>query len=469
MNVIDELFRFEEKYPFLYDEIVGDVAVYTCLRDDVAARLIGQALNQAVNVTPEKGRIYFRRIIDTFIKWRKNQRRKTLIFTSSVYRRDYGRNLSVEFLMQRYPDAVCFEWPSRNDTFDRAYFSDKVNYIPLDGYVTLFKIYTKLHRKEIQNIEATCRNRLKTQFLNTTPNSDGERDAIAYLMDALPKSVATTLISQRLFRWMFHNFHNVQFAIDYWGSARENIIPVLPGTPQSVELQHGIITPQHPGYIYPQFVCNVASSLFYRKILVFSATEQNILTQKSIYSSEQIEVVGNPRIQMYKKIAKAEKKDRRLILFTSQPYEQDLPGCSYYTQMLPYLKRLQELINKDGRFTFAIKLHPRENDAVKKRYLEELPGVQIFGSSSQLYELLSESYLHITATSTTLFEALEFDVPTITVQFESNDPVSMFGLTTIHISILSDVDRAWNCCIDSESYDVYLRNLQQQYFMRVIN
>lgn len=462
MDVIDELFKFEEKYPFLYDEIVGDVAVYTCLRDDVAARLVGQALNQAVNVTPEKGRIYFRRIIDTFIKWRKNHRRKTLIFTSSVYRRDYGRNLSVEFLMQRYPDAVCFEWPSRNDTFDRAYFSDKVNYIPLDGYVALFKIYTKLHRKELQNIEATCRNRLITQFLNTTPNSDGERDAIAYLMDALPKSVATTFISQRLFRWMFHNFHNVQFAIDYWGSARENIVPVLPGKPQSVELQHGIITPQHPGYIYPQFVCNVASSLFYRKILVFSATEQNILTQKSIYSSEQIEVVGNPRIQMYKKIAKEEKKDRRLILFTSQPYEQDLPGCSYYTQMLPYLKRLQELINRDGRFTFAIKLHPRENDAVKMRYIEELPGVQIHGSSSQLYELLSESCLHITATSTTLFEALEFDVPTITVQFDDFDPKIIYGIATVHITNPSQFEKIWiNLCNRNWCYN-YLERLKKQ-------
>lgn len=453
------LFEFEEKYKFLYEELVCGVSIYTCLRDNVSAILVGSLkTNQAVEQNA-KGKIYPKRLIDTLLKWRKYRNCKTVIFTSAVYRRDHGRNLNVEFLMKKYPDAVAFEWPSRNEMFDRAYFDDKADYVPLDAYILLYKLYCFLHKKQMANLEEECRIRLKKNFDRFTTESETEKYAIEYLLNTLPNSVVSTQFSQQIFKWLFRNYNNIEYAVDFWGSGRENIIPVLQGKPKSIELQHGIITPIHPGYIYPAFVKNIKSSLFERYILVFSEKEKKFLTQNSIYQIDQIEVVGNPRIQMYKNSDKVNKKKKKWVLFTSQPYEQDYHGYSYYTEMIPYLKHIKKFIDRDGRFQLAIKLHPRENDSIKKRYEEEIPGVMVFGSSAQLYEIFSETYLHITATSTTLFEALEFDVPTVTVQFMDYNPITIFGIKTLHLRCVEDIDTILRCMYDKSYYNKYLLQL----------
>ena len=48
------------------------------------------------------------------------------------------------------------------------------------------------------------------------------------LIQEMPKSYASTVISQQLFRKLFRKYNNIEYAIDFWGSGRENIIPVLP-------------------------------------------------------------------------------------------------------------------------------------------------------------------------------------------------------------------------------------------------
>lgn len=80
-----------------------------------------------------------------------------------MFRRDYGRNLAAEYLMDKYPDGVVFEWPSRTDLYDIAYFQDdrKDRYCPLDFYILLYKFYGKLHRKEAVKLENDCREQLK--------------------------------------------------------------------------------------------------------------------------------------------------------------------------------------------------------------------------------------------------------------------------------------------------------------------
>ena len=102
------LFEFEEKYKFLYEELVCGVSIYTCLRDNVSAILVGSLkTNQAVEQNA-KGKIYPKRLIDTLLKWRKYRNCKTVIFTSAVYRRDHGRNLNVEFLMKIHLFKILF-------------------------------------------------------------------------------------------------------------------------------------------------------------------------------------------------------------------------------------------------------------------------------------------------------------------------------------------------------------------------
>lgn len=124
MNLEETLLDFEKKHPFLYEIEINGVPVYTCFRDAIALILAGEKQDKDIKVEQEKGRIYPKRILESIIKLRKFKKAQTLVFTSSMFRRDYGRNLAAEYLMDKYPDTVVFEWPSRTDVYDAAYFDD---------------------------------------------------------------------------------------------------------------------------------------------------------------------------------------------------------------------------------------------------------------------------------------------------------------------------------------------------------
>lgn len=95
--------------------------------------------------------------------------------------------------MEKYPDAVVFEWPSRTDAYDVAYFQDskKDRYCPIDCYILVYKIYSRLHRKEEIILEEKCRKRLVDYFENENGVEDGvEKQIINMLIQEMPKSYA---------------------------------------------------------------------------------------------------------------------------------------------------------------------------------------------------------------------------------------------------------------------------------------
>lgn len=425
MNEKQLLFEFEIKYPFLYRVEVNRVPLYTCLRDHTLMLLRdGDAVAQKAE-NNSKGRVFPRRLMDGILKLPQLRRAKTLIFTSSVYRRDHGRNLAAEYLMEHYPGAAVFEWPSRNEAFDRAYFSDpnRERYCPLDFYLVLFKAARLLHRKSMAEKEERLREELRRRFEAAPPPANGnEAAAIRYLLDTLPESYVTTELSHSIFRRLFRGYTSIQYAVDFWGSGRENIFPVLPGTPEKIELQHGLISGTHPGYVYPDFVREADTDFFRRTLLVYGEATKRILCDASIFREEQIKVIGNPRIQMYRRVFGTREQEKSLILFTSQPFEQDGSGVEYYHDMVLFLHAVTSYLKEKDlrkRFQLGIKLHPRETEDVLELYRREVPGCVLFDSNEELFELLSRSYLHLTVSSTTLFEAAEFGVPTVLFAFSA--------------------------------------------------
>lgn len=430
MNSKELLFAFEAKYPFLYDICINGVPIYTCYRDGVLARLQGLKNQQALPMV--KGKVYPKRIWDSFVKFSRLKKQQTLIFTSSMYRRDAGRNLAAEYLLEQYPDGAVFEWPSRNDAYDSAYFSDpkRDKYCPLEWYLLCYKIYAKLSRKKHQKWEAECAAHLMAGFTGKEPETEEEKQAIDYLMTKMPQSYATTICSQAVFQWLFKGYKKIRYAIDFWGSARENIIPVLPGSPESIELQHGIITTYHPGYMYPDFVRNCETDFFKRTLLVYGEKTKKQLIENSVFAPEKVHAVGNPRIKMYKACFAPKETDRKLLLFASQPYEQDGIATGYYDTVIGYLKQVQDMLEKDPvwvGYQLGIKLHPRENNGVVEMYEKALPGATVYDNASQLYTLLAESFVQLTVSSTSLYEAAEFDTPTMITYFDGQDPERIFG------------------------------------------
>lgn len=462
------LFDFERKYKFLYEITVRGVPIYTCCRDIVLGMLMGDNYSGNTSYSEETEKIYIRRIIEGLWKSIRFRGKKTLIFTSAMYRRDQGRNLAAEYLMDVYDEAVVFEWPSKNSKFDGAYFSDveRKVYCPLDIYVLFYRLYKILHKNYFKEKRQECYDNLKRYFdaISYGNTNEREKSVIEYLLNTMPEAYADTYVSQNVFRAFFFRYKSVENAIDFWGSGRENIIPVLPGNVKSIELQHGIITNYHPGYIYPQFVNEMNNPFFKRTILVYGEKTKEILFRNSIFKEEQLEVIGNPRIQKYKKELESASKQRDLILFTSQPYEQDGRGNNYYSSMLNYLKEIAVLTDQHPfwkRYKLAVKLHPRESNSVAELYKSQIKKVQIYDNATGLYELLGKSYLQVTVSSTTLYEAAEFDVPTITLQYGNNNPIKIFGVETWHCNQPKDIERIMNKAIKQEDYDHYLKELKE--------
>lgn len=440
MTIIETLFKFEKKYPFLYGIEVNGFPVYTCFRDELSLVLSGKDQEKNTVLEKEKGRIYPKRMVDSFFKMIRFRKAKTLVFTSTMFRRDYGRNLAAEYLIDQYPDTVIFEWPSRTKAYDTAYFKDKIRYkyCPLDYYVLVYKIYSKLHKKERSKLENQCGSSLKKAFEDASiPKTDTEKKAIELLIKEMPVSYASTVISHKVFRKLFSKYKYIDYAVDFWGSARENIIPVLPGKFETIELQHGIITECHPGYIYSAEANHICKQFFDRKLLVYGENTKQILVKNSIFVKEQIEVIGNPRIFRYKQEYGVSHKNKKYILFTSQPFEQDVRGNKYYCEIIPYLQKIQrkiELDDKWGKYKLAIKLHPRENNGVKELYADAIPGCVLFDNATQLYELLGESFVHITVSSTTLYEAALFDIPTLLVPYQNYCAKDIYGFDVNYIN-----------------------------------
>ena len=472
MTQIEKLIKFEIEYQGLYDVRVNGVPVYAALRDVVNARVNGVEAQES-SFESEHGKVSFRRVIDSVFKLKKYKKAKTAVFTSSVYRRDKGRNLAAEFLMDKYPDTVVFEWPARNESFDFAYLTDnnRDKYCPLEWYLIKYKLYKRLHRKEYQQYCNECIALLDNILPEKTDDLPRNfKTAIEYLKSAMPDSFAETKLSQKLFKKLFRKYKNLEHAIDFWGSARENIIPVLPGNPESVELQHGIITKGHPGYIYPEFVRVEDDRFFGRTLLVYGEKVKEILTQNSIFKPEQIEVIGNPRIIKYKKEFPVQEEERNLILFASQPYEQSRVGTNYYQSMIDYLRFVQKYLEEkslSNSFKLCIKLHPREENSVKKIYTKSLGNIDVFDNSSQLYEILNNTFLQLTVSSTTLYEAALFGVPTALFSYKNGNFDDVFGFSTFVVSSYDDVKKMLDILFNKDTYDRYVCYLQEQtrYFM----
>lgn len=459
MNQFDKLIEFEKKYPSLYDIEINGFPVYTVMRQGlygINARKIDS--REAKNINQNKKYISFRRIVDSFIGIHKHRSVKVLIFSSSSYRRDHLHNFGVEYLQKMYPDSIAFEWPNHNRKQDLEYKNEK-DIIPIDYYLVLSKLYSFVYRKEYNRLYNDCLNFLEDIFKK---KDNDFFNWIDYLKKNMCSSYAKTGISHIIFSKLFKNYYP-NMIIDFFGSARENIYPVFMNNPELIELQHGILTKEHTGYIYPDFVKKNSCYLFNRKILVYGESSKNILCNYSVFEDFQIEIIGNPRIKMYLNSKYMKIENKILILFTSQPFEQDGICKNYYNTIIPYLNEILNILNKNKfymKYKLGIKLHPREGNNIIDLYKKHLgKDVFYYGNDAELYDLLVKSYLHITVNSTCLYEATQFKCPTITIKYGEFKNKETFGEQVIEVSNIEELNQCFNNL--ETKYNNYLSELQK--------
>ena len=129
------------------------------------------------------------------------------------------------------------------------------------------------------------------------------------------------------------------------------------------------------------------------------------------------------------------------------------------------MKKVEALLAEDPNwadYRLGIKLHPRENNGVVEMYQKAFPKATVYDNASQLYTLLAESFVQLTVSSTSLYEAAEFDTPTVSTYFEGQDPERIFGFPVWTMENPEQAVPMLEKLRENENYSRYLQYLKEQ-------
>ena len=178
-----------------------------------------------------------------------------------------------------------------------------------------------------------------------------------------------------------------------------------------VELQHGLIANEDIFYVFPKKIENViAKALFANFIFVYGKAWGDVLLNGSEYKPEQIKILGYYHAQVkYIFDSEFEKaiKNKKVALLTTQTFMEEL--------FIDWIKKIANSI--PDNFILIIKTHPNED---KKKYLLEIKEFKnVMLVDINLDALLSISDFNISCYSTTIFDAMRFNVKSFALNFIS--------------------------------------------------
>lgn len=182
-----------------------------------------------------------------------------------------------------------------------------------------------------------------------------------------------------------------------------------------IELQHGVIHPNHAGYDFPE---NVTVDLFPDYLLTFGEFWNTQATYP--IPSDRTITFGYPYLnQQLRSIDN--KSGTKKILFVSQgPVGKQLSQIAV---------KLTERI--DPSWDIVYKLHPGEYGRWKREYTTLVDStVTVVDTDPSLYELFAESTIQVGVGSTALYEGLAFDLDTYVFDLPSSsilDPIVAEG------------------------------------------
>jgi glycosyltransferase involved in cell wall biosynthesis len=188
----------------------------------------------------------------------------------------------------------------------------------------------------------------------------------------------------------------------------------------TLAIQHGIITPTHPGCIFnkedkdkiilPDLTC------------VYGQYHYDLLTKDSIYEPDQVIVTGQPRYDILYNIDKTYSKKRflekyginpehKIVLWTTQSH--GMSDEENAKNLVAMFKAMQNLKNT----TLILKQHPGERKKDTKQIKQYLNAYKInallMDKKSNTYEQIFVCDLVITKNSTTAMEAVALNKPVI--------------------------------------------------------
>lgn len=174
----------------------------------------------------------------------------------------------------------------------------------------------------------------------------------------------------------------------------------------SIETQHGLIAESDIYYVYDkQFQQAVKHAFFPNHILVYGTYWKEILLRGCEFDPSQIAIAGDYLSTAKPHHSGTSEKQNTILIGAQKNMEIDY---------IPYLKYLKE--NFDfGEWKVIIKLHPLETELKQYQALEG-GAFEIAAPNARLDELLEECKIQISIYSTTLYDAIGYDVINLSLQ-----------------------------------------------------
>jgi len=167
-----------------------------------------------------------------------------------------------------------------------------------------------------------------------------------------------------------------------------------------VELQHGVISPYHPGYSYPQ---GIKKKTFPDYLLVFGEYWRTC-TRYPIPRSRVLPV-GYPYLESRKRKYEGLKRKRQVVVISQARLGREIAQ---------FAAGLRKVAPDDLKIVY--KLHPMEIQTWRHQYpWLSSSGIHVVGTEGDLYQLFAESVAQVGVFSTALYEGLSFGLRTFLI------------------------------------------------------
>ena len=177
---------------------------------------------------------------------------------------------------------------------------------------------------------------------------------------------------------------------------------------KTIELQHGIISENHPSY---KIFTNLDKNVFPRWILTNGVIEKNILLNSDHKIYSKVIPVGNYYLEKIKKkspipfeLIEPKKRFHRIVAVTLQDTVEDIT-----------ISFIKEVALMDNKILYLI--IPR-NYSDKYEYLRTLDNILI-NEKLNFYEIIPHVDFHSTVYSTCALESVYFGIPNILLDFDN--------------------------------------------------
>ena len=203
------------------------------------------------------------------------------------------------------------------------------------------------------------------------------------------------------------------------------IAGMLKGVP-TLEIQHGVIHPSHPGYMYAkdEISTDVVSSYYPipDKIAVYGNYHKELLTKMSVYPEDSVVVTGQPRYDILYRTDRIYSREKFFKKYKINPNHKIILWTTAFVgqddeESIEDLKAVFETIQGIKDTTLVIKPHPWDGRRYTKMIEDYLNIYKISAvvtpRSSDTYEQLFACDLMITSGSTTGMEAIALNKPVI--------------------------------------------------------